>query len=208
MPGPCSLDGAVESGFCPAPRRPGRGRDRCRARGYPGRYTAAPLQTEGVIRFARSPDAVFAQITNHTAMTGWVPLLKTVQVSHPKPLPSGESMPGTSRLLTLRGGVTIREEVVYWDPPRCYAYTTEGKHWPMRNLVGFMGVQASAGGSGGAFLFREYFDLEGMLRRALVSPGIVILGKRALRNLSKLISGTSVEFRHVRHPGERNASSG
>ena len=129
-----------------------------------------------------------------------IALLKTVQVSHPKPLPSGESMPGTSRVLTLREGVTIREEVVYSNPPRCYAYTTEGKHWPMRNYMGFMGVQASPGGSRGAFLFREYFDLEGTLRRALVSPGIVILGQRALRNLSKLISGTSVEFRPVRHP--------
>jgi hypothetical protein len=35
------------------------------------------------------------------------------------------------------------------------------------------------------------------LRRALVSPGIVILGRPALRNLGKLIGGTSAEFRHV-----------
>ena len=163
----------------------------------PGQYTAAPLQTEGVIRFPGPPDSVFARIADHAAMTDWVPLVKTVQISHPKPLPPGESMAGTARVLALRGGVTIREEVVYWDPPRCYAYTTEGKRWPMRNYVGFMGVQAAAGGGGGVFLFREYFCVEGALRRALVSPGIVILGKVALRNLSKLIGGTSVEFRHV-----------
>jgi hypothetical protein len=162
----------------------------------PGHYTGAPLQTEGIIRFGGSPDAVFARIANHPAMTDWVPLLKTVQVSHPKPVPPGESMVGTTRVLALRGGVTIREEIVYWDPPRCYAYTTEGKRWPMRNYVGFMGVQTAAGG-GGDFLFREYFCVDGALRRALVSPGIVILGRRALHNLSKLIGGTSVEFRHV-----------
>jgi len=46
----------------------------------PGRYTAAPLQTEGVIRFTGSPDAVFARIANHGALTDWVPMLKTVQV--------------------------------------------------------------------------------------------------------------------------------
>ena len=51
----------------------------------PGRYTAAPLQTEGVIRFTGSPDAVFARIANHGALTDWVPMLKTVQVSHPSP---------------------------------------------------------------------------------------------------------------------------
>jgi Polyketide cyclase / dehydrase and lipid transport len=163
----------------------------------PGRFTAAPLQTQGVIRFAGSPDPVFARIADHVAMTDWVPLLKTVQVSHPNPLPPGQSMAGTSRVLALRGGVTIREEVVYWDPPRCYAYTTEGKHWPLRDYVGLMGVQAATSGGGGTFLFREYFCIEGALRRALVSPGIVILGKLALRNLSKLIGGTSAEFRHV-----------
>jgi len=163
----------------------------------PGRYTAAPLQTEGVIRFAGSPDAVFARIANHPAMTDWVPLLKTVQVSHPKPLPPGESMIGTTRVLALRGGVRIREEIVYWDPPHCYAYTTEGKRWPLRKYVGFMGVQPAADGGGGNFVFREYFCVDGTLRRALVSRSIVILGKRALGNLSKLIDGMSAEFRHV-----------
>ena len=164
----------------------------------PGRFTAAPLQTQGVIRFPGSPDLVFARIADHAAMADWVPLLKTVQVWHPKVLPPGQSMAGTARVLALRGGVIIREEVVYWDPPRCYAYTTEGKRWPLRDYVGFMGVQAAAGGgSGGTFLFKEYFCIEGALRRALVSPGIVILGRLALRNLSKLIGGTSAEFRRV-----------
>ena len=84
---------------------------------------------------------------------------------------------------------------MYWDPPHGYAYTTEGKYWPLRDYVGFMSVQAAAGG--GAFVFREYFRLDGMVRRTLVSPGVVIFGKWALGNLSKLIGGTSADFRHV-----------
>jgi Polyketide cyclase / dehydrase and lipid transport len=171
----------------------------------PGRYTTAPLQTEGVVRFAGSLDAVFTRIANHAAMTDWVPLLKTVQVSHPKSLPPGESMVGTARVLSLRGGVIIREEVVYWDSPRCYAYTTEGKRWPLRDYVGFMGVQEAPGG--GAFVFREYFCVDGALRRALVSPGIVLVGKLAIRNLSKLIGGTSAEFRRVPSRLGRRVSS-
>ena len=155
-----------------------------------------------MIRFAGSPDAVFGQIADHAAMTGWVPLLKTVQVWHPKLLPPGRASAGTARVLAFRGGVIIREEVVYWDPPRCYAYTTEGKHWPLQDYVGFMGVQAAAdGGAGGTFVFREYFCVEGALRRALVPPGIVIVGRLALRNLGKLTGGTSAEFRHVPEPG-------
>jgi hypothetical protein len=76
----------------------------------------------------------------------------------------------------------------------------------MRSYVGFMGVQAADGG-GGDFLFREYFCVDGALRRALVSAGIVILGKLALRNLSKLIGGTSAEFRHVPARTSRGVSS-
>jgi hypothetical protein len=60
----------------------------------PGRFTAAPLRTQGVIRFPGSPDPVFARIADHAAMTDWVPLLKTVQVWHTKPLPPGRSMAG------------------------------------------------------------------------------------------------------------------
>jgi len=172
----------------------------------PGRYTAAPLQTEGVIRFTGSPDAVFARIANHGALTDWVPMLKTVQVSHPKPMPPGESTIGTTRVLALRGGVTLREEIVYWDAPRCYAYTTEGNHWPIRSYVGFVGVESAA--EGGTFLFKEYFCVDGTLRRALVPHGIVLLGRRALHNLSKLIGGRSVEVRHVSTPMDRSAWGG
>ena len=165
----------------------------------PGRYTPAPQQTDGVIRFTGSPDVVFARIADHAAMTDWVPLLKTVTVTNPKPLPPGESTIGTTRVLAMRGGVNLREEVVYWDPPHCYAYTAEGNHWPIRNYVGFLGVEAAA--EGGTFRFREYFVVDGTLRQNLVPHGIVLLGRRALHNLSKLIGGTSVELRRVARTG-------
>ena len=72
---------------------------------------------------------MFARITDPAGMTDWIPLLKTVQVSHPKPLPPAQSMAGTARMLAFRrqrehpGGGRLL------DPPRCYAYTAEGKHY-------------------------------------------------------------------------------
>ena len=42
-----------------------------------------------------------------------------------------------------------------------------------------MGVQPDAVGGGGDFVFREYFRVDGALRRFLVSRGIVMLGTRA-----------------------------
>jgi hypothetical protein len=70
--------------------------------------------------------------------------------------------------------------------------------------VGLTGVQAADGNDGGNFIFREYFCVNGTLRRGLVSPGIVILGRRAL---SKLIDGTSAELRHIPAPTSRGASA-
>jgi hypothetical protein len=130
----------------------------------PRRFTVAPLQTEGVVRFTGPPDAVFARVADHPAMTEWVPLLKTVQVTQPRPLPPGQSMIGTIRVLAL------------------------------------MGVQPDGDGGGGSFVFREYFRVDGALRRFLVSRGIVMLGTRALRNLSSLIGGTSADFRQAQVP--------
>ena len=60
-----------------------------------------------------------------------------------------------------------------------------------------MGVQPDADGGGGDFVFREYFRVDGALRRFLVSRGIVMLGRRAPRNLSRLIGGTSADFRQA-----------
>jgi hypothetical protein len=44
----------------------------------------------------------------------------------------------------------------------------------MRNDVGFMGVQDTAGG--GAFLCKQYFIVDGTPRRALVPHGIMRAG--------------------------------
>ena len=52
----------------------------------PTKFTNAPLQTEGWIRFTDPPDKVFARLAHHEGLTEWVPLLKKVTVSHPQPL--------------------------------------------------------------------------------------------------------------------------
>ncbi len=57
-----------------------------------------------MVRFTGPPDAVYARVADHPAMTEWVPL---------------------------------------------------------RDYVGFMGVQPDAAGGGGDFVFREYFRVDG-----------------------------------------------
>ena len=161
----------------------------------PTQFTNAPLQTEGWIRFTDPPVKVFALIANHEGMTAWLPLLKKVTVTHPQALPPGESMVGTTRTLKFQGGITLVEQVVFWNTPWCYAYDTQGKGFPLQNYIGLFGVVPEK--NGGTFVFREYFDAKGRVKRAVIPHGLVLPMRQAFKKLSKLIGGTELDVRHV-----------
>jgi hypothetical protein len=168
----------------------------------PTKFTNAPLQTEGWVRFTDPPAKVFARLANHEGLTEWVPLLEKVTVTHPQPLASaasGESTVGTTRTLVFKGGLTLVEHVVYWNPPLCYAYDTQGKVLPVQNYIGMMGVEATEDG-GGTFIFREYFAVGGLIKETVIPHGVVLPMKRALDKLSRLIGGTEYDVRHVNAP--------
>jgi len=155
----------------------------------PAQYTTAPHQTEGWIVFRQSPERVFARIADHAALGEWIPLVQEITVSHPHPVAPGESTIGTARHITMKGGLTIVETVVYWNPPYCYAYKGEGKHFPLKNYLGLFQIEASDDQSG-RFIFREYFDDLGRVEQAILPHGVVSVFKQALGNLARLIDGT------------------
>ena len=161
----------------------------------PTQFTNAPLQTEGWIRFTDPPDKVFARLAHHEGLTEWVPLLKKVTVTHPQTLPAGESTVGTMRTLKFQGGITLVEQVVFWNTPWCYAYDTQGKGFPLQNYIGLFGVVP--GKNGGTFVFREYFDAKGRVKRAVIPHGLVLPLRQAFKQLSKLIGGTELDVRHI-----------
>ena len=74
----------------------------------PRRHTTAPVQTEGVIRFAGSPDAVFARIANHPPMTRRRPKHGAFLTAAPLP----ELMLGMAMLAITKYSQCI-------DHPRC-----------------------------------------------------------------------------------------
>jgi hypothetical protein len=141
------------------------------------------------IVFRESPAKVFALISDHSALGDWVPLVQEVTVMHPRPLAPGESTIGAMRIITFKGGLEVVEKVVYWNPPYCYAYTSEGKQRPFKNYVGLFSVEPIDDQSG-RFIFREYFDEMGRVEQAIMPHGVTSLGKQAMGNLARLIGGT------------------
>ena len=162
----------------------------------PTRYTSAPQQTEGWIEFREAPEKVFARVADHAGMEDWLPRSQQITVSHPHPVAPGESTVGTARHITMQGGLTIVETVVYWNPPHCYAYTAQGEHFPLRNYVGLFVVDASDGQSG-RLIFREYFDQTNPVRQTLLMRGAVHFFQVALGNLAPLIGGTEYAMTKV-----------
>ena len=165
----------------------------------PTKFTNAPLQTAGWIRFTDPPDKTFTRLANHEGLTEWLPLLKRVTVSHPQSPASGESAVGTTRTLVFQGGLTLVEHIVYWNSPCCYAYDTQGKVFPLRDYIGLMGIEPSEGG-GGVFVFREYFAVSGRIESAIIPHGVVPLMQKAFHKLSQLIGGTEYDVQHVQSP--------
>ncbi len=161
----------------------------------PTQFTNARLQTEGWIHFTDPPEKVFVQIANHEGLTQWVPLLKKVTVSHPQTRASGESTVGTTRTLKFQGGITLVEQVVFWNMPWCYAYDTQGKGFSLQNYIGLFGVVPET--NGGTFVFREYFTAKRRVKRAVIPHGLVLPMRQAFKKLSKLIGGTELDVRHV-----------
>jgi hypothetical protein len=155
----------------------------------PTQYTTAPHQTEGWIEFNTPPERVFARVADHAAMGEWIPLVQEITVTHPRPVDPGESTIGTARHIALKGGLAIVETVVFWNPPHCYAYKGEGKHFPLKNYLGLFAVEPADARSG-RFIFREYFDEMKPVENAILPHGVVTLFSQALGNLARLIDGT------------------
>jgi hypothetical protein len=155
----------------------------------PTRFTTAPHQTEGWIVFREAPEKVFARLADHAALGNWIPLIEEITITQPRPLPYGESTIGTARHIRMKGGLTVVETVAYWNPPYCYAYTAEGKHFPLKNYVGLFQVEPMDE-RGGKFIFREYFDDLGRVEQSILPHGVAAVFKQALGNLARLIGGT------------------
>jgi Polyketide cyclase / dehydrase and lipid transport len=165
----------------------------------PIEFTSAPHQTEGWINFRGSSDKVFARLADHEALGNWIPLVEKVTVTHPHPVAPGVSTIGTARTIIAKGGMSIVETVVYWNPPFCYAYNSEGKHLPLKNYIGLFQVEPFDNKSG-RLIFREYFDGLNRVEQAIIPHGVVALFRQALGNLARLIGGTEYAMTEVSRP--------
>jgi uncharacterized protein YndB with AHSA1/START domain len=78
----------------------------------------APVTVRATREIAVSAADVFAVIADHEGWSTWFANVQRVVVTRG----DGQSV-GAGRRVTLRGGVTIDEEFLIWDPPRAFGFT-------------------------------------------------------------------------------------
>src|SRR5262245_59988223 len=111
-------------------------------------------------RFAASPERVFATLTDHVAFGRWVGA--DIRVERPgTPAPNGLGAIRAVRAC----GLTVREEVVRWEPPLAMDYRVVSGA-PLRNHLGQIRIAPDAGGA--RLDYRIRFEWPGYLGGTLI----------------------------------------
>lgn len=162
----------------------------------PRRFTSAPLRMEGVVRFDAPPERVFAKIADHQGMVGWVPMMKSVRVDHLGSAAPGTCGVGSVRHCSVQGMGQIRETIVYWEPPRGYAYRAAAKMMPTKNHLAVMLVRSDQCG-GSLLIWRHYFHYKGFMMRWMFPFMFTSMMNKAIDNLRKELGGQRTKVRRV-----------
>lgn len=160
----------------------------------------APLRFEGIGFYDVPPERMFAAISEPGAMSKWLPMLKSLHMSHD----ASENGPvacgvGSERSCSFSMMGDVTERVIWWNPPHGYAFTFQPKSKrmvPTRNHAVVFLVEPDGNG-GSKFIFRSHFDwLPGPMRfmAARMMPMMLNMG---LANLKKQLGGKGGKFRRI-----------
>jgi uncharacterized protein YndB with AHSA1/START domain len=123
-------------------------------------------------RFQASPGRVFVAMTDHVAFGRWMGA--DIRVERPGiPAPNGL---GAIRAVRARG-LTVREEVVGWEPPRAMDYRVVGGA-PFRNHLGE--IRLTPDGNGTRVDYRIRFEWPWFLGGTLVGGQVAAALEREI----------------------------
>lgn len=151
-------------------------------------HTEAPLQITVSGEFLHSAEKVWSVIADHQEMVNWMPMIKHVEIKNQ----------GSNSDLGLHcerectfGNDILKEKIVYWNPPKGYAYmiaNREGRFF--KNHLGHIEI-ARTKDDRTKVIWKQYFDplgIKGWLMKNIMMPRIM---KKGLRNLDKKLETLS-----------------
>ncbi|SEK70177.1 Polyketide cyclase / dehydrase and lipid transport [Aquimarina amphilecti] len=147
-------------------------------------FTNAPKQLE-IRRFINAPiDRVWDVISDHKAMTSWMPMIKDVDLI--KADSKGTWEEGCERNCQF-GPDLLEEKIVHWDPPYGYAYMISDMHIVKNHLGYFKLIEKMEGTE---VVWTQYYDPNGNIIKKWMAKNVMLpsVMKKALKNLQKKTS--------------------
>lgn len=153
-------------------------------------HTRAPLRLELKSRFRTSPQKLFDIVSDHQALTKWVPLMRAVVMEHSS---SGQCGVGSIRHCSLHGMGGIDETILWWNPPHGYAFRVEAKSrlmMPTLDHVSVMLIEPASEG-GCVLTWRHYFNWRRSIMRYISTMMFPLMMRNAFANISKELGAES-----------------
>ena len=150
-------------------------------------YTSATLRMRAEIDFQGvSANEVFATLGDPERITDWYLLAKEVHLHAPV---NGQEQSFDVEF-TFFG--TVFEEILYWDPPRCYVYQARGADFPISDYVARIEVQEQSRGVG-TMRWEIYFDtIAGQHFQRILPVMLPEINRASMEKLARLIKGVAV----------------
>ncbi|MBL1256034.1 SRPBCC family protein [Methylocystis sp. Sn-Cys] len=160
----------------------------------------APLRFEGVGYYDAAPEKMFAAISEPELMSKWLPMLKSLHLSHA----ASDNGPascgiGSERSCSFSMMGDVFERVIWWDPPRGYAFSFQPKNrlmMPTRDHSVVFLVRPHGNG-GSEFVFRTYFNWQPGPMRFVAAHMMPMILNMSLANLKRLLGGKGGKARRV-----------
>ena len=151
-----------------------------------GTYTDAPLRADCHALLEAPPARIYAQLSDHTKLYRWLPLISASTVSRRHAL----ARDGVSTVRWLRlGPFTVQEYIVAAHPPHLLASSIEESGF----IVDHLALQSlTPERHGGTWLrWRAWFRISALTPgcATLAGPGMQLFFHRSLRNLTTIYGG-------------------
>jgi uncharacterized protein YndB with AHSA1/START domain len=160
----------------------------------------APLRFEGIGYYDVPPERMFAAISDPTALSKWLPMLKSLHMNHAGSA-NGPAVCGVgserSCSFSMMGDVT--ERVIWWNSPHGYAFSFQPKNKmmvPTQNHAVVFQVEPHGNG-GSKFVFRTHFDWQPGIMRFMAARMMPMMLNMGLANLKNQLGGKGGKFRRV-----------
>lgn len=160
----------------------------------------APLRYEGVGYYDATPAHMFAAVSDPSAMSKWLPMLKSLHMNH-EASASGPTVcdVGSERSCSFSMMGDVEEKVIWWNPPQGYAFTFQPKNkmmMPVQNHTNVLLVEPHGNG-GSKFTWRAHFDWQPGPMRFMAARMMPMMLNTGLANLQKQYGGKGGKFRRV-----------